>query len=84
MEVKRVLVAGGAGFIGSHLVDELIKRGHEVTIVDNLSTGKKENLNPKAKFYDLDNNKALKESGWIPDYSFDKGLKETVDWFKEK
>ena len=54
MEVKRVLVTGGAGFIGSHLVDELIKKGHKVTIVDNLSTGEKENLNPKAKFYNLD------------------------------
>jgi len=54
MEVKRVLVTGGAGFIGSHLVDKLIEKGHKVTIIDNLSAGKKENLNPKAEFHQLD------------------------------
>lgn len=47
---KRVLVTGGAGFIGSNLADELIRRGYKVTIIDNLSTGEKENINPKAKF----------------------------------
>lgn len=46
----RILVTGGAGFIGSHVVDALISRGHKVTVLDNLSTGKKENLNPKAVF----------------------------------
>ena len=50
----KCLVAGGAGFIGSHHVDRLIKEGHKVVVIDNLSTGKKENLNPKAKFYKLD------------------------------
>jgi len=50
----KILVTGGAGFIGSHLVDRLIKEGHKVVIIDNLSTGKKENLNPRAKFYQLD------------------------------
>lgn len=50
----RYLVTGGAGFIGSHLVDELIKQGNEVIIIDNLSTGKKENINKEAKFYNLD------------------------------
>ena len=49
----KCLVTGGAGFVGSHLVDKLIKEGHEVLVVDNLSTGKKENLNPKAKFYKI-------------------------------
>jgi nucleoside-diphosphate-sugar epimerase len=40
----RYLVTGGAGFIGSHTVDELVRRGHDVTVVDNLSTGKTANL----------------------------------------
>lgn len=44
------VVTGGAGFIGSHLVDELIRQGFRVTIIDNLSTGKHGNLNPKARF----------------------------------
>ena len=50
----RSLVTGGAGFIGSHLVDRLIKEGKEAVVVDNLSTGKKENLNSEADFYNLD------------------------------
>ena len=50
----KVLVTGGAGFIGSNLVDALVKRKNKVLVVDNLSTGKKENLNKKAKFYKLD------------------------------
>jgi UDP-glucose 4-epimerase len=49
-----VLVTGGAGFIGSNIVDRLIEEGHKVIVVDNLSTGKKENLNEKAEFYQLD------------------------------
>jgi UDP-glucose 4-epimerase len=47
----RVLVTGGAGFIASHIVDELIKLKHHVCIVDNLSAGSEENINSEAKFY---------------------------------
>jgi len=59
----KVLLTGGAGFIGSHIADKLVEEGNEVIIVDNLSTGKKKNLNPKAKFYDVDitNVNALEE-----------------------
>jgi UDP-glucose 4-epimerase len=50
----KILVTGGAGFIGSHIVDRLIQEAHEVVVVDNLSTGKKKNLNPAAHFYKAD------------------------------
>ncbi len=50
----RVLVTGGAGFIGSHIVGRLVLEGHQVSVIDNLSTGKSENLNPQAEFYKLD------------------------------
>jgi nucleoside-diphosphate-sugar epimerase len=50
----KYLVTGGAGFVGSNLVDRLIDDGHDVVVVDNLSTGKKENVNPKAQFWNVD------------------------------
>ena len=50
----RVLVTGGAGFIGSNIVDALISAGHEIAIIDNLSTGKEENINPEASFFHID------------------------------
>jgi len=50
----KVLVTGGAGFVGSHLVDALIQQGHRVVVVDNLSTGCLENINPAAMFYNVD------------------------------
>lgn len=49
-----ILVTGGAGFIGSHIVDRLISEGHFVSVVDNLSTGKRTYLNQKAAFYNVD------------------------------
>lgn len=50
----RVLVTGGAGFIGSHIVDACVAAGHEVTVIDDLSTGHRENVNAKARFLPLD------------------------------
>ncbi len=50
----RCLVTGGAGFIGSHLVNRLVSDGHEVVVVDDLSTGKKENINEWCQFYKRD------------------------------
>jgi len=50
----RCVVTGGAGFIGSNLVDKLVDKGHEVIIFDDLSTGSQYNINPKAKFFKVD------------------------------
>lgn len=50
----KILVTGGAGFIGSNVADGFIQEGHQVTIVDNLSTGIKSNVNQKAKFFKID------------------------------
>ena len=50
----KILVTGGAGFIGSHVVDQMIEAGHDVAVVDSLITGRKSNLNPKARFYQVD------------------------------
>ena len=50
----KILVTGGAGFIGSNVVDLYVREGHEVVVVDDLSSGKEENLNPKARFYRCD------------------------------
>ena len=50
----RVLVTGGAGFIGSHVVDALLDDGHQVVVVDDLSSGRERNLNAKARFERVD------------------------------
>jgi UDP-glucose 4-epimerase len=50
----KILITGGAGFIGSHVADGYVEAGHDVVVVDNLSTGSKENVNPKATFYEMD------------------------------
>ncbi|MBX7259216.1 MAG: NAD-dependent epimerase/dehydratase family protein [Candidatus Hydrogenedentes bacterium] len=50
----KAVVTGGAGFIGSHVVDTLIEHGHDVAVVDNLVTGRKENLNARARFHQVD------------------------------
>jgi UDP-glucose 4-epimerase len=50
----RVLVTGGAGFIGSHLVDALLAAGHETITIDNLVTGERDNIHPDVRFYEAD------------------------------
>ena len=50
----KILVTGGAGFIGSHVVDAYVHAGHQVVVVDDLSSGSRDNLNAKAKFYQAD------------------------------
>lgn len=52
--MPKILVTGGAGFIGSHVVDLFLDKGFEVVILDDLSTGRASNLNPAAKFYKMD------------------------------
>ena len=52
--MKKILVTGGAGFIASHIVDAYVEAGHNVAVVDDLSTGKKEFVNAKARFYEVD------------------------------
>jgi UDP-glucose 4-epimerase len=51
MNKMKILVTGGAGFIGSQIADYFIADGHDVCIIDNLSTGNEKNINPKARFY---------------------------------
>jgi len=50
----KILVTGGAGFIGSHVVDAYLEAGHEVVVVDNMASGNRANLNPRATFYEVD------------------------------
>ena len=50
----KIVVTGGAGFIGSHVVDATIAAGHQVLVVDNLSTGRRENVHPKARLVEMD------------------------------
>lgn len=52
--MTKILVTGGAGFIGSHVVDLYLDHGFEVVVIDDLSTGRRENLNPAAAFYEVD------------------------------
>jgi UDP-glucose 4-epimerase len=50
----KILVTGGAGFIGSHVVDRYLAHGHQVVVLDDLSTGLRRNVNPEARFVEMD------------------------------
>ena len=67
----RVVVTGGAGFIGSHIADECVKRGWQVTIIDNLSTGRLENLahllNPASPFPETHNSRLKTQNSSFPE-----------------
>ena len=61
---KKAIVTGGAGFIGSNLVDKLVNMGVEVHIIDDLSTGFEKNINPKATFHKIDISTLNPEAAW--------------------
>ena len=65
----KYVVVGGAGFIGSNIVDKLIEQNHEVVVIDNLSTGKRENINPKVQLEYMD----------ISDPKQDKNMTEVME-----
>ena len=76
-----ICVTGGAGFIGSHLVDRLIKEGHRVQVIDNLSSGLREFVNPKAEFVELDiRDKKILDvfQEFQPDYVFHEAAQTVV------
>ncbi|MBZ5706801.1 MAG: NAD-dependent epimerase/dehydratase family protein [Acidobacteriia bacterium] len=52
--MAKILVTGGAGFVGSHIVDAFLAAGHEVVVVDDLFTGRRENVNPDCEFHEMD------------------------------
>lgn len=68
--MAKILVTGGAGFIGSHLVDKLLSNGHEVLVLDNLSTGKEEHINKASRFIKAD----------ITGFAFIKPLFQGIDY----
>ena len=81
--MKRYLVTGGAGFIGSHLVDELIRNNYDVSIIDNLSRGYYKNINSKAILNKIDI-RDLKNTNDVfskfkPDIVFHKQAKLLID-----
>ncbi len=64
----KVLITGGAGFIASHVADKYIAQGHQVLIVDNLSSGEKQNINPQAEFVEADITDQVKITKVIHDF----------------
>jgi nucleoside-diphosphate-sugar epimerase len=73
--MKKVIVTGGCGFIGSNLVDILVSKGHEVTVIDNLITGKEENANEDASYIYEDYREVLSNPSR---YFLDKGEYDTI------
>ena len=73
--MKHVLVTGGAGFIGSHIVDAYVERGYRVSVVDNLSTGDRRNVNPRADFVEAD----IREVCFRPMQTLAAGIKPVAD-----
>ena len=82
------VVTGGAGFIGSHLCEELVRRGERVRVVDSLITGKRANLahlpqdDPKGRQPDITRAKTV--LGWEPRVDFDEGIRKTIEYFRTR
>jgi UDP-glucose 4-epimerase len=82
MEKYNYLVTGGAGFIGSNMCDLLINLGHKVTVIDNLSTGKIENINPNVNFIKLDivyDNFSFNEFDYIIHMAATPNVQQSID-----
>lgn len=85
MAVKSCLVTGGCGFIGSHVVDLLVERGYQVSVIDDLSTGKLSNLNGNAQFIQgsiLDNDlvrDAMQDIDWVFHLAAIPKIQQSVD-----
>lgn len=75
MSIKNVLITGGAGFIGSHLVDLALKKGHKVIVIDNFSTGRPQNLSHQS---DNPNLKIIQQD--VSEYENVKKYFEGIDW----
>ena len=65
----KALVTGGAGFIGSHLVDELLNRGCQVTVIDNFSTGRRNNLGRSIEKLKIVEGDVGEAGGWMKEFS---------------
>ena len=83
MQSEKILVTGGAGFIGSHLVDRLVSQGHQVMVVDNLLSGKKENLsnieNENVHYGEIGSEEILKKVKFFnPDICFHLAAQSSV------
>lgn len=95
MATRTVLVTGGAGFIGSHRVEECVRAGHEVIAIDDLSTGERRNLRKVRDRIDFremdlrsgDLGSALEDVDWVLHQaalpSVEDGLRRTVEWFRD-
>lgn len=79
--MSKILVSGGAGFIGSNLVDSLIALGHQVVVLDNLFSGRKDYINPQARFYQVDiaNQKEVAEIFSAENFSYVYHLAAQID-----
>jgi nucleoside-diphosphate-sugar epimerase len=84
--VSSYLVTGGAGFIGSHIVDALLQRGDQVRVLDNLATGKRENLAHclgRIEFIEGDIRDLETCLGYRGAVKFDEGLRRSIDWYRD-